>query len=127
MMTKQLALIAMMTIAGISAVSADDTGFAAIHAWKAEKGGRVCMADHFHDGSGTAATRKEAEASAKSSWMSFTIFEYGTDWGSYAMAVSQTMNCSNAGQSWSCSTSARPCRKQPNVKSAKRSRSASQR
>ena len=127
-MNKQLALIAMM-IGSASAVKADDSGFAGIHAWKNEKGGRVCMSDHFHDGSGTGPTRKEAEAAARSSWVSFTIFEYGTDWGSYSLAASQKMECGNASaQNWSCATSARPCKKHSGarmVKAAKRPRSAS--
>jgi hypothetical protein len=128
-MNKQLALIAMMMIGTVSAVKADDSGFASIHDWKNEKGGRVCMSDHFHDGNGTGATRKEAEAAARSSWVSFTVFEYGTDWGSYTLAASQKMECGNAsGPTWSCATSARPCKKHNGarmVKAAKRSRSAS--
>jgi hypothetical protein len=129
-MNKQLAFLAMMMIgAASSAVKADDSGLASIHDWKNESGRRVCMSDHFHDGSGTGATRKDAEAAARSSWVSFTIFEYGTDWGSHALAASQKMECGNAsGQTWSCATSARPCKKHTGarmVKATKRSRSAS--
>ena len=128
-MNKQLALIAMMIVGTASAVKADDSGLASIHAWKNEPGRRVCMSDHFHDGSGTGKTRKEAEAAARSSWMSFTIFEYGTDWGSYTLAASQKMECGNtSGQGWSCATSARACKKQNGartVKAPKGSRSAS--
>ena len=127
-MNKQLALMAMIMIGAVPASKADDSGLASIHDWKNEPGRRVCMSDHFHDGSGTGATRKEAEAAARSSWVSFTIFEYGTDWGSYTLAASQKMECGNAsGQTWSCATSARPCRKHTGgrmVKAAKRSRSA---
>jgi hypothetical protein len=122
-MIKQLATIALMTLAGLTAAEADETGLAGIHDWKPEKGGRVCMSDHFHDGSGTGKTKKEAEAAARSSWVSFTIFEYGTVWGSYAMAVSQSMNCNAAGaDQWSCATSARPCKKHRSskTKSARR-------
>ena len=127
-MNTQLALIAMILIGAAPAAKADDSGLASIHDWKTEPGRRVCMSDHFHDGSGTGATRKEAEAAARSSWVSFTIFEYGTDWGSYALAASQKMECGNAsGQTWSCAASARPCRRHTGarmVKAAKRSRSA---
>jgi len=128
-MNKQLALIAMMMIGAASAVKADDSGLASIHDIKNEKGSRVCMADHYHDGNGNGKTRKEAEAAARRSWVSFVTFEYGTDWGSYALAASQKMECGNASaQAWSCATSARPCKKHGGarmVKAAKRSRSAS--
>lgn len=110
-MTKQLALFAMMMIGAASAAKADDTGFASIHDWRNEPGRRVCMSDHFHDGSGTGQTQKEAEAAARSSWASFTILEYGTDWGSYALSASQKMDCNSSAGTWSCQTSARPCKK----------------
>jgi hypothetical protein len=128
-MNKQLALIALMMIGAASAAKADETGLASIHDIKGEKGSRVCMSDHYHDGSGNGTTRNEAEAAARSSWMSFTIFEYGTDWGSYTQAASPKMDCSSASpKTWSCSTSARPCKKQGVAKTAKatkKSRSAS--
>lgn len=118
-MNKQLALIAMIMI-GAAPAKADETGLATIHDWKNEPGRRICMSEHFHDGSGTGATRKEAEAAARSSWISFTIFEYGTDWGSYALAAGAKMECGNAsGQSWSCATSARACKKYSGAKTAK--------
>jgi hypothetical protein len=121
-MTKQLALFAMMMIAA-PAARADDSGLASIHDWKNERGSRVCMADHYHDGAGKGKTRLDAEAVAKSSWTSFTIFEYGTDWGSYKLAASPTMTCSNAAaESWSCSTSARPCKKHSGARVAKAAR-----
>jgi len=129
-MNRQLALIAMtMMIGAGSAAKADDSGLASIHAWKNEPGRRVCMADHFHDGSGSGKTQKDAEAAAQSSWRSFTIFEYGTDWGSYKLSVSQKMECGKSGEGWSCSTSSRPCKMQSGAKVAKvvnkRSRSTS--
>ena len=80
-MTKLLPLLAMMMFAGASAVKADDFGLASIHDWRNEAGRRVCMSDHFHDGTGSGQTRQQAEAAAKSSWTSFTVFEYGTRLG----------------------------------------------
>lgn len=128
-MNKQLALIAMMMIGASSAAKADDSGLASIHDWKNEPGRRVCMADHYHDGSGSGKTQKEAEATAQSSWRSFTIFEYGTDWGSYKLAASQKTECGKSGEAWSCSISARPCKLHGGAREAKtvhkRSRSAS--
>lgn len=125
-MNRQLAFLLMTTMIGAaSTVKADDSGLASIHDWRNESGRRVCMSDHFHDGSGTGKTRKEAEAAAKSSWISFTVFEYGTDWGSYAAASSATMNCSNSSpQNWSCSTSARPCKKHDAAKMVRRAKNS---
>jgi hypothetical protein len=104
-----LAAAAFLTVA-FSPAQADETGLASIHDWRAE-GGRTCMSDHFHDGSGNGATRKAAEAAAVSSWVSFTVLEYGSHWGSYALAGSKKMDCSETGASaWSCSVTARPCK-----------------
>ena len=92
-----------------SSVQAQDAGLAGMHAW-VRVGGKTCMADHFHDGSGTGRTRAAAQASAIRAWVDFTAWEYGNRWGSYSAALSKSMNCSGSGSSWSCSTSARPCR-----------------
>jgi hypothetical protein len=69
------------------------------------------MADHYHDGSGTGSTRAAAQRAAIRSWIDFTAWEYGSRWGSYAAAVSKSMSCSGGGGNWTCSTSARPCRR----------------
>jgi hypothetical protein len=68
------------------------------------------MADHFHDGSGTGSTRARAQAAAIRAWIDFTAWEYGSRWGSYGAAISKSMSCSGGPGSYSCSTSARPCR-----------------
>ncbi|HJZ43990.1 MAG TPA: hypothetical protein VJ233_09735 [Hyphomicrobiaceae bacterium] len=88
---------------------AEDTGLAGMHGW-VRVGGRTCMADHYHDGSGTGRTRASAQAAAIRAWVDFTAWEYGRAWGSYSAAVSKSMSCSGGGSNWSCSTSARPCR-----------------
>jgi hypothetical protein len=112
MMRKQFGVLAVALCAAASAAKADETGLAGIHTIAYERGGKACMTEHFHDGSGNGSTRKAAEAAAKESWMSFTAFEYGSDWGSYNLAAAKTMQCSEAGgNSWSCFTSARPCRR----------------
>ena len=77
---------------------------------KVRVGGRVCMADHFHDGSGTGSTRARAQAAAIRAWIDFTAWEYGGRWGSYGAAISKSMSCSGGPGNYSCSTSARPCR-----------------
>jgi hypothetical protein len=109
-MKKQLAAMAVIMFAAAPVAQAEETGLAGIHSIGYEGGRRVCMTDHFHDGSGIGRSRKEAEAAAKRSWISFTAFEYGNDWGSYALAASKTMNCTSSVNGWSCSTAARPCR-----------------
>lgn len=89
--------------------SAQGAGLDGLHE-KRQEGGRICMADHFHDGSGTGRTRKAAEADTARAWAEFTGWEYGAAWASFSTAASKTMTCSDNGGSWSCQASARPCR-----------------
>jgi hypothetical protein len=108
-MMKEFMLGSVLLIAAVIAARADDTGLAAIHDWRRE-GGRTCLSDHFHDGAGTGDTRKAAEAKAIVSWIEFTVLEYGTDWGSYKIAGSKRMDCTEKGaKEWSCALSARAC------------------
>ena len=88
---------------------AQDTGLAGMHAW-VRIGGRTCLLDHYHDGSGSGPTRASAMRAAIGAWSDFTAFEYGSRWGSYRAAVSKRMGCSGGPGNYSCSTSARPCR-----------------
>jgi hypothetical protein len=105
-----LLLAATSLVIASAAASADETGLASIHDWRKE-GGRTCMSDHFHDGAGNGDSRKAAEAAAISSWVSFTVFEYGTTWGSYNLAGSKKMDCTeNGSKAWSCAVSARACK-----------------
>jgi hypothetical protein len=109
-MKKVFLLAAASLVLASASASADESGLASIHDWRKEAG-RTCMSDHFHDGAGNGDNRKAAEAAAISSWRSFTVLEYGTDWGSYNLAGSKKMDCSETGsKSWSCSVSARPCK-----------------
>lgn len=87
-----------------------DTGLASLHDW-VRIGGKTCMADHFHDGSGSGATRGYAQAAAVRAWQDFTAWEYGGRWGSYANAISRSVSCSGVRGNVSCSVSARPCRR----------------
>lgn len=94
-----------------SAVDPRDGGLVGLHAL-VRNGTKVCMADHYHDGySSGEPSRKAAEVAAARSWVGFTAWEYGSAWGSFAMAESKKISCSGSGNSWSCSVSARPCRK----------------
>lgn len=106
-----LLLIAVTSVSiYVPSVMADETGLDAIHDQRRE-GNKICMTTHFHHGSSSGKkTRKEAEAAAAHDWSGFTAWEYGTTWGSYRMAVSKSMTCSQDGATWSCGTDARPCK-----------------
>lgn len=104
-----LAVLAGEAAAAAQVQESQETGIAAIHAW-VKVGRKTCMADHFHDGSGTGPTRAKAESAAIRSWTDFTAWEYGNPWGRYTNAVSKKMTCSRDGGSWSCAVEARPCR-----------------
>lgn len=105
--------IAAIASVGLTALAssalAQGMGLEGLHDHRRE-GNKVCMVDHFHDGSGSGKTRKLAEADAARAWSEFTAWEYGGRWGSYGNAANKTMNCSNSGGTWSCQISARPCR-----------------
>jgi hypothetical protein len=89
---------------------ADETALASIHPW-VRVGHKICMADHFHNGTGKGASRKQALAAAVSDWASFTTLEYGSSWGQFSLAESKGMACSKASDEWSCELEARPCRR----------------
>lgn len=75
-------------------------------------GNKVCMADHFHSGSSSGMpSKKAAEMEAIRSWAGFTAWEYGNQWGSFAMAESRRVQCQQSGGAWSCNIEARPCRR----------------
>jgi hypothetical protein len=89
--------------------SYDETGIAGIQSW-VKVGRKTCMADHFHDGSGTGPTRFQAQRAAIRSWAEFTAWEYGSVWGRYSLAASKKATCSREEESWRCAVEARPCR-----------------
>jgi hypothetical protein len=88
---------------------AEETGLAGIHAW-VKVGRKTCMADHFHDGSGTGPSKPVAERAAIRSWVEFTAWEYGDPWGRYSIAASKKSTCSREAGGWRCAVEARPCR-----------------
>jgi hypothetical protein len=94
---------------GLPAAVAQAQGLEDLHS-KVRIGGRLCMADHFHDGSGTGSTRARAQAAAVRAWIDFTAWEYGSRWGSWGASVSKRMSCSGGAGSYSCNVSSRPCR-----------------
>ncbi len=102
------AAVVLLTMVG--AASASDTGVAqALHSVR-KYGGRTCLIDHYHEGSGNGATRGQAQAAAIAAWSGFTAWEYGSSWGRYGLALRRSMSCSKDMGGWSCQTSALACR-----------------
>jgi hypothetical protein len=111
-MKKRLVCASALVLLGTSwswPAHADETGVASIHTW-IRVGRKTCMADHFHDGTGTARTRAGAHLAAIRAWSEFTAWEYGSSWGSYGLALSKSAKCARSSSGWSCTVQARPCR-----------------
>lgn len=112
-MNKIVAAFASLALAGVASMSsaaASETGVAqALHSLQ-KVGGRTCLVDHYHDGSGSGPTRGAATAAAVSAWSDFTAWEYGSSWGRYGIARAKSLNCSRSSSGWSCDVSAIPCR-----------------
>ncbi len=102
-------MLALVLGMSAGAVEAQETGLDGLHS-KVRVGGRLCMADHFHVGSGSGSTRAAAERAAIRAWIDFTAWEYGRRWGSYAASVSKRVSCSGGPGNYSCNVSSRPCR-----------------
>jgi hypothetical protein len=103
-----LALAGAFSLATTAAV-ADDTGLAYSHTLRKE-GGRTCMADHYHSGSGEGHSKETARASAVRSWIDFTNFEYGTAWARFGAAGSPSTHYAKEASGWSAVVEARPCK-----------------
>lgn len=98
---------------GVTSAAAQGLNLSGIHEHVRVKG-KVCMKDHFHDGSSTnMPTRKAAETEAIRAWQDFTAWEYGRNWGNFRMAESKGVKCGGADRdrSWGCQVTARPCRR----------------
>jgi len=92
-----------------TAAMADDTGLAYSHTLRKE-GGRTCMADHYHSGSGEGRSKEGARAAAVRSWIDFTNFEYGSAWARFGAAGSQSAHYTKEASGWSAVVEARPCK-----------------
>jgi hypothetical protein len=102
------ALLVAAAVAGTA--NAQDSGLAGLHDQRRE-GNKVCMSEHEHYGSSSGhPTRKAAEAAAGIDWQGFTAWEYGPDWGRFALAAGKRMACSQSASGWGCEVNARPCR-----------------
>jgi hypothetical protein len=92
------------------AAFADDSGLAqALHEVR-KVGGKLCLTDHYHDGSGSGANQELALRQAIRSWQSFTDLEYGSDWASYNNSVGKSVSCGRSMGEISCTISSRPCK-----------------
>ncbi len=105
----RLGVMVVVLAAGIAPAMADQTGFAAMHN-QARVGGKMCMTDHYHYGSGSGSTKAAAQKDAIASWQSFTDFEYGSDWARFSKAVGKRISCSKSTSGVDCQVEARPCR-----------------
>lgn len=102
-------IIGAASLAACAGALADDTGLAYSHDLRKE-GGRLCMSDHYHSGSGDGHTKAAARNSAIRSWADFTNFEYGTAWARFSRAASTSTRYTKAASGWSADVDARPCR-----------------
>ncbi len=92
-------------------VRAEETGMHNLHSMR-KVGRKTCFIDHYHSGSGSGATKQEAESSAIGSWQSFTAWEYGGSWGSWRLSEAKSVSCDRGGLggAWNCSINSIPCR-----------------
>ncbi len=105
----RLALAGAFSLAASAGAIADDTGLAYSHDLRKE-GGRLCMSDHYHQGSGEGLTKAAARNAAIRSWADFTNFEYGTVWARFSAAASSSTRYTKADKGWRADVEARPCR-----------------
>lgn len=79
---------------------------------KVRVGSKLCLADHYHDGSSSGhKTRDAAEAAAVKTWQEFTAWEYGSAWGNFWIAANRGVKCDQSGGGWSCNVQAKPCKR----------------
>lgn len=98
-----------VALALIGAPAKAQEGLANLHSWT-RIGNRICFTDHFHNGSGSGATQKQAFAVAIQDWAGFTGWEYGAHWAVWALAETKRARCTPSGTVWSCEVEARPCK-----------------
>jgi hypothetical protein len=104
-----IASVVLAAFAASTGAIADDTGFAYTHDLRKE-GGRLCMSDHYHSGSGSGRSKPAAQAAAARSWADFTNFEYGSAWARWSAAGGKSVRYTKDVSGWSADVDARPCR-----------------
>ncbi|MGQ0456865.1 MAG: hypothetical protein ACT4OU_07370 [Hyphomicrobium sp.] len=102
-------LVAAVIVMPVAAHAQSSGGMDSMHDQRRE-GGRVCMIDHFHYGSGSGKSKQAALADAIGSWQSFTDFEYGGRWASWKRSASKEIKYGSNPQGITADISSRPCR-----------------
>jgi hypothetical protein len=92
-----------------TSVLAHETGLSGMHT-QVTMGNRICMTEHTHDGKGDGPSEREARMSAAQAWSSFTEWEYGPAWSSYALSNAKRENCQNTGSGYTCYFVSYPCK-----------------
>lgn len=100
----------LITVCAGSAARADETGFASMHDQRRESG-KLCMTTHFHNGSGSGATKKAALRAAVQGYVEYTAFEYGTTWARWSNAASKSVSYTKESSGWGANVEARPCKR----------------
>jgi hypothetical protein len=101
--------IAFASLLAAFAAHAEDTGFASSHDLRKE-GGKTCMSEHAHFGSGDGATKDLARRAAIKSWFEYTAWEYGADWARWGKSASQSVKYTKAEKGWTADVESRPCK-----------------
>lgn len=71
-----------------------------------------CQGDHLHYGSSNVfRSKRQAFKDAIESWASFTVFEYGSEWGHWRLSKNKKVNCKKGSEGWKCSIESTPCRR----------------
>ncbi len=106
-MKRLIITIAAASLAGPAL--ANDTGFASSHTLRRE-GGRLCMVDHFHGGSGAGGSKVVAYTMAMKGWYDTTAGEYGTAWSNWGRSASKKVVYAKTADGWSATVESRPCK-----------------
>lgn len=108
--TGLFATVFLALTANSSVADSNDTGFAATtHATRRE-GGKLCVLNHMHGGSGTAGTQSVALIGAIKVYVTTTTDEYGSDWASWSKGGSKRISYTKSGDTWEARVEARPCK-----------------
>lgn len=71
-----------------------------------------CQGDHLHYGASESfKSKRSAMRDAIESWRSFTVFEYGSEWGNWRISVNKSVKCTRSNKLWQCNIQSTPCRK----------------
>ncbi len=102
-------MVVALTALAATAVRADDTGLASMHAF-IKIGGKTCFDGHRHSGSGEGATKDKARAAAIKAWWEYTAGEYGSDWAHWGRSAAQKVSYGKAATGWSATVESTPCK-----------------